>query len=104
MDANCVLLGGAPYRPRHRLPGPGVSGYTWIMDVVGLEFVSDTHAIITAIVVSSPQVPEDEGTITAFQVIDNGDGASGEPDQLGSDFFGPGYEEIVGGNFKVSAP
>lgn len=84
----------------HALKGEPDRRYTESLEHL---VVSGTHAVTTTRVVSSPQVPEDEGTVVVvWEVIDNGNGGSGQLGLLAG--FGFGFFEILAGNFMVSGP
>jgi hypothetical protein len=73
-------------------------GYPWFLAVTSLEVVGNV-AYVEAIVVASPQFPDDEGYVQQFFVVDNGDGMSGTPDSL---TFSPWFQDsILAGNIVV---
>ena len=61
--------------------GPSYSGYPWYMEVTNVEVVGNM-AFVEAVVVYSPQFPEDQGLVYPFWIIDNGNGGSDAPDEL----------------------
>jgi hypothetical protein len=60
---------------------PDASGYPWYLKVTGLAVDGNTAAV-EAVIVYSPQAPEDVGTRIVFFVVDNGTDPR-TPDEIG---------------------